>query len=57
MVEMIIFWPRLENYQFSPTSSDIFDIWQHYIHILYLVNILSNDRNNNADDPSATKIP
>ena len=34
--DMIIFSPRLENYQLSilPTSLDIFAIRQHYIHIL-----------------------
>ena len=33
--EMIIFSTRLENYQ-SPTSLDIFDIVQHYIHIFHI---------------------
>ena len=32
---MMIYSPRLENYQFSPASLDIIDIRQHYISILY----------------------
>ena len=32
---MIIFSPRLKNYQFSQSRCISFYIWQHYIHILY----------------------
>ena len=33
--EMLIFSPRLEKLSVLSTSLDIFDIRQHYIHILY----------------------
>ena len=39
---MIIFLPRAQKLSILPTSLDVFDLWQHFVHILYLPTVFQN---------------